>query len=313
MRLIFAPQYPAKLRYQEWFLNKFKEVFDEHFDEVIMLGCVDSSSPTRAESKDFSPLIESCKWEYLQIEQYLSLELREGDILLLMDLSFPGFFPQVLYHKRPSKVFGFFHATSKNRYDYFNNETQYEKFQTEGALASVCDNVFVGSYYHKRKLLWENIIVTYLPYPSFHLDPPENRDFRNVVSVARNSKQKRDIEKETYLEKKLGFVIERPDAKDWNSYYRFLQESKVMIITSREETFGYQVVDAVLNHCIPIAPNAFSYPELLPQEYLYNPLNREDMVEKVNYALKDQLCVPKLLCDWDMRSFYRNIIEIMKG
>jgi hypothetical protein len=321
MRLIFAPQYPAKLRYQEWFLHELQEVFNKHFDEVITLGVDDSSATTKVDIKqkasprDFSPLIESCRWESRQIEEYLSLKLHEDDILLIMDLSFPGFFPQVLYHKRPSKVFGFFHATSKNRYDYFNNETQYEKFQTEGALASVCDNVFVGSYYHKRKLLWQNIIVTYLPYPHLRPDPPETHAFRNLVSVARRSMQKVDSARETYLERRLGFMIERPNADSWDSYYRFLQQSKVMIITSKEETFGYQVVDAVLNGCVPIAPNSFSYPELLPQEYLYDPdeNNFEDMFNLVSKALRGELPVPKLLCDWDMRSFYRNILEIMKG
>ena len=322
MRLIFVPQYPAKLRYQEWFLPEFQEVFHQHFDEVITLG-VDSSATTKVNTKqskpkDFSPLIESCDWESRQIKQYLDLKLSEDDIMLMMDISYPGFFPQVLYHKRPKKVFAFCHATSLNYLDYFANDTQIEKFRTETAIADVCDYVFVGSYYHKQKLGWQNTLVTYLPYPRFSPDPPETDAFRNLVSVARRSMQKRNSEREAYLERRLGFMIERPnvlaEVNSWDSYYRFLQQSKVMIITSKEETFGYQVVDAVINGCVPIAPNAYSYPELLPKEYLYDPSDDFiDMHSVVSQALKGQLPVPKLLCDWDMRSFYRNILEIMKG
>lgn len=311
MRLIFAPQYPAALRYQEWFLGKFPQEFFENFDEVVTLG-IDSSIPVQANTEHFAPLEQACEWEFKQIKQYLNMRLYEDDILLLMDISFPGFFPQVLYHKKPKKVFAFCHATSINKYDYFSYPlTRYEKFKTEQAIAIVCDKVFVGSHYHKRRLGWSNIVVTYLPYPEFGFEPLATIATRNIVSVARNSNQKRDLEKEMYLERQLGMKIERPNANSWVSYYKFLQESKVMIITSKEETFGYQIVDAVLNGCVPIAPNGFSYPELLPETYLYN--NDKEMVNSVRLALKGQLSVPKLLCDWEMQNFYRNIIEIMKG
>ena len=37
-RLIFVPQYPAKMRYQEWWLSEFSKNFWNHYDNVIVLG-----------------------------------------------------------------------------------------------------------------------------------------------------------------------------------------------------------------------------------------------------------------------------------
>jgi len=46
--------------------------------------------------------------------------------------------------------------------------------------------------------------------------------------------------------------------------------SKILLITAHEDTFGYQIVDAIINGCVPLARNDLAYPELLPKEYLYN-------------------------------------------
>jgi hypothetical protein len=79
------------------------------------------------------------------------------------------------------------------------------------------------------------------------------------------------------------------------------------LITANEETFGYQIVDAVMHGCIPIAKNSLSYPELLPEEYLYN--SADEMVEKIGKALNGNLPVPELKCHEDMDNFYENLMK----
>jgi hypothetical protein len=87
--------------------------------------------------------------------------------------------------------------------------------------------------------------------------------------------------------------------------------SKILLITAKEETFGYQIVDAVLNNCVPLAPRRCSYPELLPDEYLYSSLN--ELKTKIDMVEKGKLEVPELLCDTEMKMFYKNIIQNMGG
>lgn len=55
-------------------------------------------------------------------------------------------------------------------------------------------------------------------------------------------------------------------------YYRLLGRSKFVISTTLEENFGYCIVEGIALRCIPIVPNAFSYPEILEHDtrFLYN-------------------------------------------
>ena len=105
--------------------------------------------------------------------------------------------------------------------------------------------------------------------------------------------------------------MNRPISDSWEDYYRVLAYSKILLITAQEETFGYQVIDAVLNGCIPIAPNKFSYPELIPRNYLYD--SPEELLDIIEAVLGGMRGVPVILCTQEIERFYHNIIQIMKG
>ena len=104
----------------------------------------------------------------------------------------------------------------------------------------------------------------------------------------------------------------------WNStgkyiiddYYKYISESKVMIISAREETYGYQVIDAVLNNCVPIASNKFSYRDILPREYLYN--NEEELYTLISKVLEGKLSVPQLLNQKFVAAFWDRMVNYMK-
>ena len=85
----------------------------------------------------------------------------------------------------------------------------------------------------------------------------------------------------------------------------------MLLITAVEDTFGYQIADAVTNHCIPIARNSLAYPELLPREYLYD--TKEELVMILDQILNRErkLPVPKLLCTEQMNKFYDVICNEM--
>ena len=309
-RIIFVPQYPTKLRYQEWWFHTLPDQFRKAGFDVWVLGedWIEMFGGVASDAAMFSPISTAITFETEQINEYMQTPLKEDDILFLADISFPGFFSNVLYHKRPKKCFAFCHATSKNNLDYFS-PVEFSKFPVEEAHASLFKTVFVGSQYHRDKLRWPNAEVTYLPYPNLKSYFNTKNKKHKIVSASRITPQKVDLRLERLVQENF-YPIGRKDHKTWEDYYKFLSESEVLLITAREETFGYQVVDAVINGCIPIAPNKFSYPELLPHNYLYN--DEDELMELLDYIFRKNADVPKLLCDKMMVDFYSNIIKTLK-
>jgi hypothetical protein len=309
-RVIFVPQYPTPMRYQEWWFTELPKQFEKAGFEVLTLGKYSLTKTEAANIAMFSPIKTAIEFETMQINEYMELDLRDDDILFLADISFPGLFSNVLFHKRPKRMFAYCHATSLNQLDYFANDMM-EKAPIERAHSRLFDAVFVGSNYHEDKLRWDNTLVTRLPYPPLKTFK-EKKDFF-IVSASRLTPQKVDIDLECRIEDKFHFPIVRREFNNWEDYYKFLSKSKILLITSFEDTFGYQIVDAVLNGCIPLAPVRCAYPELLPPECLYD--SEEELISKFQYLLTLEVMppIPEILCHKEMEDFYKNIIEVMKG
>lgn len=333
-RIIFVPQYPTSLRYSEWWVTQFPQEFRNRGFEVITLGNdflfkhnMKKSMLAFNNSKDlysfkealinlgkpnyeqFAPVDLSIEFEIEQIKEFMKLEVTDCDLLFHADLSFPGLFHHVLFHKKPAHCFCFCHATSRNYLDYFSKDVHI-KFPIEKKVAELYDTVFVGSDYHASKILFDNMTVTYLPPPPFPL--VQNAKKKNdIISVARQTPQKFNQQLERKVEKKFS-KIKRFDSKTWAEYYKNIAESKIMLISASEETFGYQVVDAVINDCIPLAPRNYSYPELLPDKYLYR--DEKELMTKITYFLKTyKKEMPILLCQEQMNGFYNKITKVMKN
>lgn len=309
-RIIFVPQYPTPLRYQEWWFWKIPEKFRKAGFEVVVLGeeWVKTFGNLSSDPAMFSPIDMAIAFETEQINEYMQMQFEEDDMMFIADISFPGFFSNVLFHKRPpGRVFAYCHATSLNKMDYFEHD-RVDKFPIETSHAHLMDAVFVGSDYHENKLQWPNTLVMRLPYPP--LKTYNGARINDIISASRPTPQKVDSILEMKVEKKFSKII-RQESRSWEEYFKFLSVSKVLLVSSREDTFGYQIVDAVLNGCIPIAPNRCAYPEILPKEYLYN--NDEELFELLNSALWGTLDVPKLKCHNEMKDFYKNLIEVVGG
>jgi hypothetical protein len=290
-------------------MRKLPEEFRKAGFEVITLGekYAEAMIHRRGDPAWFSPTNLAIEFETEQIREYSTLTFKSGDILFLADISFPGIFCSALYHYRPPKMFAFCHATSLNKLDYFE-DVRHSKFPVESAHAGMFDKVFVGSRYHQDKLGWENTVVTYLPFPP--LSTYKNTKIYDIVSASRPSHQKVDFELEREVEAEFSRIVRR-DTRTWEEYFKFLSQSTVLLISSHEDTFGYQIVDAIMNGCIPIAPNRCSYPELLPREYLYN--DKEELFKIIDDALWGFLGVPKLKCKEQMENFYNKIIKEIKN
>ncbi len=55
-----------------------------------------------------------------------------------------------------------------------------------------------------------------------------------------------------------------------NEYAKWLKQSDIAVSTSRHEFFGIAMIEAVRAGCRPLLPNRLSYPELFPEEFLYD-------------------------------------------
>ena len=314
MRIVFVPQFPSKMRYQEWWFTEFPKQFRERGFEVLTLGEKYAES-ARSDLHMFSPINQAIEFETEQIKEYMNTDIRHDDILFLADLSFPGLFTNVLFHKQCSKMFAFCHATSLNYKDYFEN-VRLSKFPTERAHATMFQTIFLGSHYHKEKLCWPNTKVTYLPFQpyegSVEVFVPKKHKY---MSASRPGPQKVDMELEKQLEDLTGEKIFRPVSNSWEEYFAHLRSSEVLLITAKEDTFGYQIIDAIRNGCYPLARRSLAYPEILPREFLYEDFN--DLCIRLDcLCIGDdefQVSVPRPLCEEQMNKFYDVICNEMRG
>jgi len=312
-RLIFVPQFPTRLRYQETWFEEFPKQFKKEFDEVIVLGdnyLKQFEDPIRS-SGMFAPIENSIYFEENQIIDFLKLKLYNDDTLFLSDLSFPGLFANILYHKPIKNSFAYCHATSLNRFDYFQPVRKL-KYSCELSHSKLFKKIFIGSYYHQRKLVnknrkfWYNTKVIGLPIPPY--ETYREKKYYDIISVARPNPQKitKSIEKE--VEKDFSKII-RIKCNTWEQYYKFLSQAKILLITSKEDTFNYSIMEAVMNGTVVLAPNRLAFPELLPREFLYD--NYDELAVKIWQNLKDNKPLEKLLCQDRCEDFYKNIISEM--
>jgi len=324
-RLIFVPQYPTPMRYQSWWLSEFSKNFWKHYDNVLVLGIrshfgikdplssksYDDNSWSEAlnsDSKMFSPIDPAIKFETEQIQEFMDMNIQKDDTLFCADISFPGFFSNVLYHKKMENAYCYCHASSLNKYDYFQPVRRL-KFMNETAHSKLFKRVFVGSYYHANKLYkkgWKNLTVVGLPEPPYKTFKEEK--VFDIISVARPNIQKTTKKVEKFVEKKFGKIIRQP-SNTWLEYYQFLSQAKILLISSKEDTFNYSIMEAIMNNTIPLAPTRCSFPELLSRDYLYNSL--EELKEKISFYLSNYSKIPKLLNQNIIDKFYENIIGNM--
>jgi len=319
-RLIYVPQYPAELRYQSWWLPEFTKEFKKHYDEVVVLGfdwLWKNHHDGNYDNKMFSPINIAIRFETEQINDYMSIDIRDDDTLFLADISFLGLFCNVLYHKPCPKMFAFCHATSMNAYDYFAPVRRSKK-KMELLHAKMFDCVFFGSEYSRRKVDWDRkgvkTKVIYLPdSPDNILKPIKSSNIRpiDIVSVCRPSIQKVNKRLEKKVEKALGIKIYREEVETWEDYNILLGNSKVLLITTKEDTFNYTIMDAIRCGCVPIVPNTLCFPEILPLYWRYT--TADYLITKLKGMFNSKsLPLPEMICRDGVDNFFKNIINAMK-
>jgi glycosyltransferase involved in cell wall biosynthesis len=100
----------------------------------------------------------------------------------------------------------------------------------------------------------------------FSLDE-NNVDFRLIV-LGQSFERRPTIFQEA--QQKLGHkILHFGFAESRKKYIEMLSKGNIVVSTANHEFYGISVIEAVRAGCIPLLPNRLSYPELFPEEYLY--------------------------------------------
>ena len=75
----------------------------------------------------------------------------------------------------------------------------------------------------------------------------------------------------------FGYVRSRKD------YARWLKHGSLVVSTAKHEFFGIAILEAVRAGCRPLLPRRLSYPELFPEDFLYN---EEDLSARLKEAIR---------------------------
>jgi glycosyltransferase involved in cell wall biosynthesis len=80
----------------------------------------------------------------------------------------------------------------------------------------------------------------------------------------------------------------------YGQYVEQLKRGTIVVSTSDHEFYGISILEAVRAGCRPLLPNRLSYPELFPEEYLYNDgafFGQLGTVVQENRQMTKELCV----------------------
>jgi len=284
-----------EIRYTEqwgrWFPDKFKElkldftiVNGVSLSDTIKDGCVLDVIGTNYYK--FIQLSKLCQY-------FLAEKIKDGDILFFTDLWFPGieaipYMCQQIGIK--PKIAGIMHAGTYDCNDFtFRAGMNYWGKDLENSWFKFFDYIFVGSQYHKDLILRtrdcaaNKITVTGLPQDSKeirkrgrHPQPKED-----VVVFPHRTDEEKQVNVFRYLSKQrpqYKWIVAREVCKTKDEYYQLLAKSKVVFSASLQETFGYGTLEAVTLGCSPVLPRRLCYPEMYPEDCLYDSLTEAMML-----------------------------------
>lgn len=297
MRHVYiVPMLPVKMRYSAWwntfFLHKLRDVFKGQRAVTMAMACGRPYENFDNSTQFFNAQLD---WELDWLHWLHNLDLQPTDVVLVLDCATPGLIGSYLHTRKPCPFLGICHGTSFNRHDIFPDTRNLFDL----SILSAYDRVLVASEYHRAKLLniqlgihdlHRDQVINMGALPDmpeeliYDVAKPPFCQRDHVCIVDRNTPQKRDMKALHILANKL---LNEPvhDAKgqaysfgvadihgtthSWNEYLTRLAQFKFMVVTAQEETYGYQVHDAMSVGTIPIVPNDCAYPESVPQNFTY--------------------------------------------
>jgi hypothetical protein len=286
--LYLVPIEPLEERYSkdwlDWFPKELQKICKGKSVSVIHGKQL---SPTIRQGA-FLDVIDTNRYKATQLQAIMDLfdagKVKNNDIFLFLDGWFPGV--ESLAYVRDAlkiefKIAACFHAGSYDEYDrvYQWGMRPWAKYLEE-AWFTIYDLIFVATHFHKDLITnpftkndKDYIKVTGFPlYVNWTIDPYiikcNTVIFPHRLDPEKNPGAFDDLKKS--MEDRPYYLLRTKDvAYTKESYYRALQEGKVAISFSDQETWGIAMQEAVLCGCLPLVPDRLSYPELYLPEFIY--------------------------------------------
>jgi hypothetical protein len=202
------------------------------------------------------------------------------------------------------KIFGILHAGTWDEWDltYQKCVQNWSKnFETGWLLIS--NTIFVATEFHKNLILKfvrtqlddkdyisinKKIKVTSLPfYDSISLVNTKLEHKKNWVAFPHRLSKEKSKSSLDFLNKELknrGYELKITQnlTKTKDEFYTLLNQCKYSISLAKQETFGISMIESLFAGCIPIVPDALSYPEIFLDLFRY-PANTDYSTQ---YTLK---------------------------
>ncbi len=262
-------------------------------------------------------------------------EIKNGDWIFFADIFFSGL-DAVKYMSELQdieiKVAAFNHAGRSDETDFVQKLNKWSDFVEKG-YHEVCDLIIVGSEFHKNKVVkyfnldedkvevtgcvWNNK-EAFKIYPHKHVKEDfvifphrlsEEKGIDDFLAIAQAMPDKKFIvtsssNKECNLD--LPSNVRYVNNLTKRQYYTYLSKAKYYLSTAYQETFGYTLREAMLYDCRIVVPNELCYPEMLPQECLYN---RKDL-DTIKKYLTTEFKMPRGYTNLYDKSF-NNMIDLL--
>jgi|GEM_PF-4492994 len=305
----------------EWY-PQFTEVLEEQNLEFEFIP--GSRVTMNLESKFFLDPVGTNIYKCSQMEKMLRRfdEVKDGDVIFTWDFWHPGL--ECLAYARSflgKKFFlvGIAHAGTYDPFDLTHQlgMEEYGKSFEEGWF-NILDKVFVATGYHQRLILsqrrvdYTKLAVTGLPVDTAHLASfrhPWKERSDQIIFTGRKSKEK-GYDLVLNLQKKgLPIVVALDLGLSKGQYHRLLGTSKVVFAPSKQETFGYGVVEGICAGCIPVVPNRLSFEDYILPKYRYS--DPSEIVERLYEALGSSSCVDDQQLEMVQHYEYRAVIKRM--
>jgi len=252
--------------------------------------------------------------------------VKDDDVFLLLDAWSPivtslGYIRDAIGARW--RIAGYLHAGTWDPWDYLALKGMGRwAANVERGWIEALDLIFVGSMYHRDLLRARRGggDKTYVVGCPIHADgwrrvyrAPWRDRARRVVFPHRLAVEKspqefdvvRDIYEQKYGQDGVTWFRTKDRQLPKDDYLRLLGESRAVVSTAQQETFGIAMVEGAIMGCYPIAPNRLAYPETLGYEgiALYSNLDHAAMLIKA--ALDSNRP-----CDYDARRYRRVVHKV---
>lgn len=308
MILINCPIEPIENRYSKqwdvWFRDYFQETFSNE-GSVIQVHNIygASSSGGKLDDTHFLDPLDTNIWKSSQLANIVRLiqsSVKCGHKVFgvfFHDLWFPGI-EQLKYIEDSLgisiKIFGVFHAGTWDSEDFTYNKGMFtwsKRFETGWMF--IADKIFVATEFHKGLIMRfvkdniksdseicsieKKIKVTFLPVL-------ESLDLRStdlafkkpwiafphrVVAEKGEHFLKKFSDDVARLMPSLSIKITHEHSNSKKEFYELLSQCKWSVSLASQETFGISMIESLFSGCIPIVPDALSYPEIFIDIFRY--------------------------------------------